>query len=90
MDYSSPGIWVSESSSRFSSKDLGVDIRGPSRKLRIYYRTSHQIGAQAEWLLDPAMTDVDGHIKQRNDTISVFNGPRVTICRCETEEEETK
>jgi mRNA-degrading endonuclease RelE of RelBE toxin-antitoxin system len=74
----------------FSWKALGVDIRGRSRTLRVNYRTSHQIRTQADRLLDPAITDVDGNSEERNDTVSVFNGPPPTICRCETLEEETK
>ncbi|WP_298311825.1 UvrD-helicase domain-containing protein [Propionivibrio sp.] len=59
----------------FSWKALGVDIRGRSRTLRINYRTSHQIRAQADRLLGPAVTDIDGVTKNRSDTVSVFNGP---------------
>ena len=39
------------------------------------YRTSHQIRAQADKLLGPAVTDVDGNTESRADTVSVFNGP---------------
>jgi mRNA-degrading endonuclease RelE of RelBE toxin-antitoxin system len=59
----------------FSWKSLGVDIRGRSRTLRINYRTSHQIRMQADRLLGPTVTDVDGVNEDRSDTISVFNGP---------------
>ncbi|MBN2593317.1 MAG: UvrD-helicase domain-containing protein [Sedimentisphaerales bacterium] len=59
----------------FSWKALGVDVRGRSRTLRINYRTSHQIRTQADRLLGPTMTDVDGIIEDRHDTVSVFNGP---------------
>src|SRR5688500_17329517 len=59
----------------FSWKSLGVDVRGRSRTLRVNYRTSHQIRAQADRLLAPELTDVDGIPEKRNDTISVFNGP---------------
>ncbi len=63
----------------FSWKALGVDIRGRSRTLRINYRTSHQIRAQADRLLGPQVTDVDGNVEDRRGTISVFNGPEPTI-----------
>lgn len=63
----------------FSWKSLGVDIRGRSRTLRVNYRTSHQIRAQADRLLGPIVTDVDGNSDHRNDTISVFNGPAPII-----------
>jgi superfamily I DNA/RNA helicase len=63
----------------FSWKALGVDIRGRSRTLRINYRTSHQIRAQADRLLGPEVTDVDGNVDDRRGTTSVFNGPDPTI-----------
>jgi superfamily I DNA/RNA helicase len=59
----------------FSWKALGVDIRGRSRTLRVNYRTSHQIRTQADRLLGPVVTDVDGNGEDRSDTVSVFNGP---------------
>jgi mRNA-degrading endonuclease RelE of RelBE toxin-antitoxin system len=59
----------------FSWKALGVDIRGLSRTLRVNYRTSHQIRMQADRLLGPQVSDVDGNIDERGDTVSVFNGP---------------
>ena len=65
----------------FSWKSLGVDIRGRSRTLRVNYRTSHQIRTQADRLLGPSVTDVDGNTEKRDDTISVFNGPVPTILR---------
>ena len=59
----------------FSWRDLGVEVRGRSRTLRINYRTSHQIRSQADLLLDPRMADVDGNVEERKGTVSVFNGP---------------
>lgn len=56
-----------------------MDIRGRSRTLRINYRTSHQIGQQADRLLGPEITDVDGNAEVRSDAISVFNGPPPVI-----------
>ena len=44
----------------FSWKACGVDIRGRSTTLRINYRTSHQIRTQADKLLGPSVSDVDG------------------------------
>ncbi len=63
----------------FSWKSLGVDIRGRSRTLHINYRTSHQIRMQADRLLGPELSDVDGNMEKRAGTISVFNGPPPTI-----------
>ncbi|MCK6450793.1 MAG: UvrD-helicase domain-containing protein [Alphaproteobacteria bacterium] len=59
----------------FSWLALGVDVRGRSRTLRVNYRTSHQIRSQADRLLGPEVSDVDGNIDKRTDTVSVFNGP---------------
>jgi superfamily I DNA/RNA helicase len=74
----------------FSWKALGVDMRGRSRTLRVNYRTSHQIRTQADRLLGPVVTDVDGNTEDRSDTISIFNGPAPTICSLEDEGEEIK
>lgn len=74
----------------FSWKALGVDIRGRSRTLRINYRTSHQIRRQADRLLGPELSDVDGNTEKRRDTVSVFNGPEPVIMALATEAEEMK
>lgn len=72
----------------FSWRSLGVDIRGRSRTLRVNYRTSHQIRTQADLLLGPSVSDVDGVTEKRNDTVSVFNGaaPRIETLSDEAEE----
>jgi hypothetical protein len=72
----------------FSWKALGVDIRGRSQTLRINYRTSHQIRMQADRLLAPELSDVDGNVEARRGTISVFNGPKPTILVLDTPEDE--
>ena len=72
----------------FSWKALGVDIRGRSRTLRVNYRTSHQIRTQADRLLGPVVTDVDGNSDDRSDTVSLFNGPPPTVQTLKTEDEE--
>jgi hypothetical protein len=72
----------------FSWKALGVDIRGRSRTLRVNYRTSHQIRTQADHLLGPVVTDVDGNSENRSDTVSVFNGPPPTVQSLKSENEE--
>ena len=73
----------------FSWKELGVDVRGRSQTLRINYRTSHQIRTQADRLLDPAISDVDGNLEERKGTVSVFNGPKPTVQVLEDEEAES-
>ena len=72
----------------FSWKALGVDIRGRSRNLRINYRTSHQIRMQADRLLGPELSDVDGNTEERRGIISVFNGPKPAIMTFETRKDE--
>lgn len=74
----------------FSWKSLGVDIRGRSRTLRINYRTSHQIRMQADRLLGPELSDVDGIAENRRGTISVFNGPSPSVFVCKTPKEESE
>lgn len=74
----------------FSWKALGVDVRGRSRTLRVNYRTSHQIRTQADRLLGPTMTDVDGNIEDRRDTVSVFSGPAPVIQSLKDEKSEAK
>jgi len=63
----------------FSWKALGVEVRGRSTALRINYRTSHQIRMQADKLLGPVLSDVDGNEEDRRGTVSVFNGPAPSI-----------
>jgi mRNA-degrading endonuclease RelE of RelBE toxin-antitoxin system len=72
----------------FSWRSLGVDVRGRSFTLRINYRTSHQIRIQADRLLPPALSDVDGVTEDRRGTVSVFNGPVPTIETFDNSEEE--
>ena len=47
--------------------------------MRINCRPSHQIRQQADRLLGPQATDVDGNTDTRSDTVSVFNGPPPVI-----------
>lgn len=72
----------------FSWKSLGVEIRGRSHTLRVNYRTSHQIRNQADRLLGPVVTDVDGNSEDRSGTISVFNGPAPEIRELDGEADE--
>jgi superfamily I DNA/RNA helicase len=88
--YSESGLGQRIFQQPFSWKALGVDIRGRSRTLRVNYRTSHQIRKQADRLLGPVVTDVDGNSETRTDTVSVFNGPPPTICILKNANEEIK
>ena len=59
----------------FSWRALGIDLRGRSRTLHVNYRTSQQIRSKADRLLGPELSDVDGIVEKRYQTISVLNGP---------------
>jgi len=74
----------------FSWKSLGVDVRGRSHTLRINYRTSHQIRRQADRLLPPKLSDVDGNAEDRRGTVSVFNGPDPSIHVFDSESQEAE
>jgi len=74
----------------FSWKALGVDVRGRSFTLRINYRTSHQIRSQADRLLGPELSDVDGMTEKRGGTISTFNGPSPETLVLDTADDEIK
>jgi superfamily I DNA/RNA helicase len=69
---------------------LHNDVRGRSYTLRINYRTSHQIRAQADRLLPPSLADVDGNAEDRRGTVSVFNGPAPTIEAFDDPEQESE
>ncbi len=72
----------------FSWKSLGVDVRGRARTLHINYRTSHQIRMQADRLLGPQVSDVDGNTEDRRGTVSVFNGPAPSVQVFKTQQDE--
>jgi hypothetical protein len=72
----------------FSWKTVGVDIVGRSKTLRVNYRTSHQIRSQADKLLEPEISDVDGNREKRNDTVSVFEGEPPSIKLHDSEKDE--
>ena len=72
----------------FSWLSLGVDVRGRSSTLRINYRTSHQIRRQADLLLPPEMSDVDGNTDVRRGTVSAFNGPEPAVQVVDSAEDE--
>ena len=63
-------------------------MRGRASTLRINYRTSHQIRRQADRLLPPEMSDVDGNTDVRRGTVSAFNGPEPAVAVLDTVEEE--
>src|ERR1017187_3900063 len=56
----------------------------------VNYRTSHQIRMQADRLLGPDVSDVDGNKEDRNGTVSLFNGPKPNIAVLDSPESEIK
>jgi superfamily I DNA/RNA helicase/mRNA-degrading endonuclease RelE of RelBE toxin-antitoxin system len=74
----------------FSWKSLGVEIQGRSFTLRINYRTSHQIRSQADRLLAPQLSDVDGITERRDNTMSTFNGPPPEVVVLDSEATEAR
>lgn len=72
----------------FSWFNLGIDVRGRTRSLRVNYRTSREIRCAAEKLLPKVIRDVDGIEEDRSHTVSVFNdvAPEVLVHRSEEEE----
>ena len=74
----------------FSWRAAGVDVRGRSTTLKINYRTSHQIRTQADRLLDPRVTDVDGNVEERKGAVSLFNGPKPEVATHASVEQEIR
>jgi superfamily I DNA/RNA helicase len=72
----------------FSWRTIGIDVRGRATALKVNYRTSHQIRAQADRLLGDEVVDVDGNVESRRGTVSVFNGAEPTILRCNDAQQE--
>ncbi len=72
----------------FSWVSLGIEIRGRSSRLRVNYRTSHQIRDYADRLLPDEIEDADGNREVRKGTVSVFNGPIPTLETFATADEE--
>ena len=63
----------------FSWKALGIDVRGRSATLKVCYRTSRQIRGMADGLLPAALRDPDGNQEEREGTVSLFDGPALTV-----------
>ncbi len=72
----------------FSWKSLGIDIRGRSHTLRVNYRTSQQIRAEADRLLPGEISDMDGNVESRRNAVSVFSGapPEIKVFEAAGEE----
>lgn len=72
----------------FSWLRLGLDIRGRSHRLKVNYRTSHQIRSAADRLLPSVIVDLDGQEESRRGTVSVFDGPQPILIVAKNEAEE--
>lgn len=59
----------------FSLRSLGIETRGRSHILRINYRTTEQIRAFADRVLDEAVDDLEGGRESRKGTRSLLKGP---------------
>lgn len=65
--------------SPFPWKNVGVDIQGRSRSLKVNYRTSHQIRAMSDRLLPQRLVEADGGEDKRTGVNSVFHGPEPEV-----------
>ncbi len=71
--------------------DLQMNPASPSmcfHKLDRAKDTSHQIRMQADLLLGPEVSDVDGNVEERRGTVSIFNGPAPSIAAYATQDDE--
>jgi superfamily I DNA/RNA helicase len=59
----------------FPWSNVGVEVRGRSRSLKVNYRTSHQIRRCGDELLPEALIEADGSEESRLGVTSVFDGP---------------
>ena len=66
----------------FSWRSIGIDVRGRGSRLRVNYRTSHQIREAAEHLISIETGLAGSKSKSRNETVSVFDGPEPEFLRC--------
>ena len=62
----------------FSLRELGIDVRGRSRVLRVNYRTTDQIRRLADRLLGDIADDLDGGDERRR-AHSLLRGPEPTL-----------
>jgi len=63
----------------FSLGALGIDVRGRGHVLRINYRTTAQIRAHADRILDADGDDLDGGTTGRRRARSLLSGPEPTL-----------
>ncbi|MEV4419508.1 UvrD-helicase domain-containing protein [Patulibacter sp. NPDC049589] len=76
---------------RVSLSRLGIETRGRSRRLKINYRTSQAILAQAQRILrGEAVDDLDGGVEEIAGYRSAFDGPAPTSARFVTPADEAQ
>ena len=63
----------------FTLGALGIDVRGRGHVLRINYRTTAQIRAQADRVLDREADDLDGGTAARGRARSLLSGPEPSL-----------
>lgn len=69
----------------------GIEVRGRSRRLKINYRTTEQIRACAQRMLDGVeVDDLDGGRATTVGDQSVVKGPAPQFCKCSGPEQEAK
>jgi superfamily I DNA/RNA helicase len=74
-----------------SMSACGIHVRGRSRRLRLNYRTTHEIRAWAVSVLEGvSVDDLDEGIDTLNGYVSVAHGPAPEMMPCSTQAEELK
>lgn len=73
------------------SRSIGRRIWPARTRILAFYRTSHQIRARADLLLNPVLQDVDGNEEDRRRTVSAFSGapPEVRVLATTEAERQT-
>ncbi len=76
---------------KFPVSRAGIDIRGRSRRLKVNYRTSEQIRAYAQAMLQGMeIDDFEGGVTTTVADRSIFKGPIPDLVKCKEEGAEAK
>ena len=69
----------------------GINVRGRSHRLRLNYRTTHEIRSWAVSILEGvSVDDLDDGIDNLRGYVSLFHGPAPELVACSSEAEEIK
>ena len=72
-----------------SMSSCGINVRGRSRRLKLNYRTTHEIRAWAVSILEGVtVDDLDDGADTLRGYVSLFSGPRPELAPCASEKEE--